>query len=275
MSDFTGYVLDREDSNLLKGLDSEEAVLALMGSYEEVRLDPRKIIRVENQSRQGACAGHSLSSILEWIFAIATGGKIIQLSRAMAYYATQEIDGIRGDRGSTVMGGVKLAKTKGVCREELWKYPSTYDNRWPQNRDAVLADAKNYRIETATRITTYEGFRAFLGSGQGGIHTGIAWGDSMNRAVVEKFVPGGGGHSICGLCLSERTDSRGEPYAFIQNSWSESFGNGGWQEWSPTAIRQMLQHSSTVFVGLSDMPEVKPREWTLKDTEDTVMWWKK
>ena len=272
---FTGYVPGREDKAYLSTLQNESAVLAMRGTYEEVRFDPRKLIKVENQSRQGACQGHSLTSILEWIYCLATGGDLIQLSRAMAYYATQELDGIRGDNGSTVSGGVKLAKTKGVCREELWKYPSAYDNRWPKDKHAVLADAAKYRIASETRITTYEGFRAFLGSGQGGIHTGIAWGGSMNKAVVEKFVPGGGGHSICGLVLSEREDSNGEPYAFIQNSWSESFGNKGWQEWSPTAIRQMLKHPHTVFVGISDMPEVKPREWTLKDTEDTVMWWKK
>lgn len=275
MSDFTGYILGREDRQYLNSLQGEQAVLAMRGTYNEVRLDPRKIIKVENQKNLGSCAGHSLSSILEWIYAITTGGDLIQLSRAMAYFATQEIDGIRGDNGSTIMGGVKLAKTKGVCREQLWPYPTKYDNRWPQNRDAVLEDAAKFKIASETRITTYEGFRTFLGSGQGGIHTGIAWGDSMNRAVVDRFVPGSGGHSICGLCLSERVDSKGEPYAFIQNSWSESFGNGGWQEWSPTAIRQMLQHRDTVFVGISDMPEAKPREWTLKDTEDTVKWWLK
>lgn len=272
---FTGYVPGREDIQYLNTLRGEQAVLAMRGTYNEVRLDPRKLIRVENQKSLGSCAGHSLSSILEWLYALATGGDTIQLSRAMAYFATQEIDGIQGDNGSTVMGGVQLAKTKGVCREDLWKYPAKYDNRWPSDRNAILEDAKKFRIATSTRITTYEGFRTFLGSGQGGIHTGIAWGDAMNRAVVDRYTPGGGGHSICALCLSDRTDSNGEPYAFIQNSWSEDFGNAGWQEWSPTAIRQMLQNRMTVFAGLSDMPEVKPREWSLQDTEDTVMWWKK
>jgi hypothetical protein len=260
MSEFTGYPIESEDREYIAGLPNESPVLAMRGTYTEVRLDPRVLIPVENQKALGSCAGHSLSSILEWCYCIGTAGQTIQLSRAMAYFATQEIDGIRGDSGSTVSGGAKLATTKGVCREVLWPYPTRYDARWPQDRDAVLADAAKHKVETVTRITSYEGFRTFLGAGLGGIHTGISWGNSMNKAVVETFSAGGGGHSICGLCLSERLDSKGEPYCWIQNSWSESFGNKGWQEWSPTAIRQMLRHPHTAFIGLSDMKGLAPRE---------------
>jgi hypothetical protein len=262
----SGYPIELEDREYLKTLENEVRVLAVRGTYTEVRLDPRVLIQTENQLRQGSCAGHSLSSTMEWNYAVATGGKQIELSRAMAYYEVQRIDKIRGDGGSTVGGGEQLSKKVGLCREELWKYPKSYDPTRPPDWDAVITDAANYKIGTSVRITSYEGYRTFLGAGLGGIHQGIAWNDTMNRAVVENFRPGGGGHSICALCLSERVDSQGNPYAWILNSWGQSFGNGkGWQEWSPTAIRQMLAHRFTVFIGLSDMPNMTPRSYSLED----------
>ena len=266
----SGYPIEHEDREFIASLPNESNVLALRGTFNEVRLDPRQVIQVENQSRLGSCAGHSLSSVLEWVYAIGTNGEKIQLSRAMAYFATQEIDGIRGDSGSTVGGGVKLATTTGVCEERLWLYPSKYSPQWPTDKAAVKENAAKYKVQNVTKITSYDGFRTFLGAGLGGIHTGIGWGNAMNRAVVESYSAGGGGHSICGLCMSERVDSQGMPYAWILNSWSETFGNKGWQEWSPTAIRQMLSHRFTVMIGLSDMPNLKPRSFTLADLKTSL-----
>ena len=265
MSDFAGYPIGDEDRAYLSTLPNESPVLAMRGTYSEVKLDPREIIKVENQGQQGACAGHSLTSVLEWCYAIGTGGQKLQLSRAMGYYETQRIDGINGDRGSTISGGVKLAKAVGICREELWKYPGRYNAARPSDWDGVLKDAGKYKIATAIKITSYDGYRTFLGAGLGGIHQGISWGNGMNGKLINRYTAGGGGHSICALCLSERVDDQGRPFAWIQNSWSESFGVSGWQEWSPTAIQQMLANRQTTFVGLSDMPNVAPRELSLDD----------
>jgi intein/homing endonuclease len=210
------------------------------------------------------CQGHSLSSVLEWCFMIATGGQKIQLSRAMAYYETQRLDGLIGrDVGSTVENGVKLAVKTGLCLEELWKYTGKYSPQRPKDYEAVLQSAENFKIGTALNVTEYESGRTFLGSGMGGLHMGIGWGSSMDSPVVETFRPGRGGHSICALCLSERVDRNGLPYWWIMNSWSEEWGSKeapGWQEWSPTAVTQMLRHNATVMVALSDMVNVKPRE---------------
>jgi hypothetical protein len=262
MSDFTGYNPESEDEGFLNSLASGEDVLQLVDSYREQSLDPRQLIRVESQGQMGSCAGHSLSSNLEWIYCIATQGKIVQLSRMAGYILAQEKDGITSDAGSTIGAGVKVAQEIGLPREEFWAYPRSYSRQKPANnwRD----DAANHKIAKAVRITSFEQWQTWLGSGQGGIHTGISWGSSMNRAVVETFSAGGGGHSVAALCLSDRKDARGDRYSWIANSWSESFGSKGWQEWSPTAIKQMLQHRFTHFVGLSDMPNVKPREYTLE-----------
>jgi hypothetical protein len=95
-------------------LSSDEPVLAMRGSYEEVSIDPRQFMKVENQGSVGSCQGHSISSCVEWCYAIATGGEKLQLSRAYGYYETQRLDGITGDRGSTIEGGVKLATQYGI-----------------------------------------------------------------------------------------------------------------------------------------------------------------
>lgn len=265
MSDFTGYNPEAEDRFFTSSLTSGEEVLQLVGSYREQSLDPRKLIRVENQSKLGSCAGHSLSSNLEWLYCIATQGQIVQLSRMAGYILAQDRDGIRTDSGSVVSSGVKVALEAGLPEESLWPYPNpVVYNRTKPNND-WQKNAEKYRIAKAVNITSWEQWKTWLGSGQGGIHTGISWGNSMNKAVVESFSPGGGGHSIAALCLSERKDRNGDPYSWIANSWSESFGNKGWQEWSPTAVRQMCGHRFTTFVGLSDMQSVKPREYTMEN----------
>jgi hypothetical protein len=275
MSDFSGYHLGNdEDMDFLPTLPGEQQLLLMRGTYQEVRLDPREVIIVEDQAQQGACAGHSLSSILEWIYTVLSGVTGLQLSRAMAYYEAQRLNNIRGDSGSTISAGVKLAETVGLCREELWKYPSRYNPERPQNYQAVLADAAKFRIGSKTQITSYEGYRTFVGAGIGGVHNGISWGDYMNVKVVEDFTPGSrdGGHSIAGLALSTRTDRDGNPYLWILNSWRRTWGQNGWQEWSPLAVRKMLRHQFTAMVGLSDMPyqEFKPREYSLDDLKKSL-----
>lgn len=267
----SGYRPELEDREFLRSLPQQELLVGV--GYEEVRLDPRKLVKVENQKNQGACAGHSLSSILEWCWTIATGGEVKQLSRAMGYYEAQRLSNIRGDNGSTISAGVKLAMATGLCEEPLWPYPASYNPARPANYEAVLENAGKHKIKSATPIRTYDEYRTFVGSGRGGVHNGIAWGNGMSRAVVETFAPGGGGHAIAGLCLSERVDSQDRPYIWIINSWDLSFGSRehpGWQEWSPRAIEQMLSHQWTEMVGLSDMEVPRPRKLSVAEWKERL-----
>jgi len=267
-----GYWLhDKEDWDFIATLPDESPVLAMRGTYDEVAFDPRKVMKVENQGSVGSCQGHALSSCVELCSYIATGDLTLQLSRAAAYYETQRIDGINGDSGSTISGGIKLATAKGIPREELWKYSGRYDNRRPSNWAEIEKDAENYKVGKSFKMSSYDGVRTFLGSGQGGISIGISWGGEMDRAIVNSFSgSGGGGHALALLAISERLDVSGKPYIWMLNSWGSNWGNAGWSEWAPAAVEQMLRHRYTACFGLSDMPNLKPRKFDLEDLKKAL-----
>lgn len=250
---------DLEHWDQYNDLPDDREVMELVGSYEEIAFDPRKVLKWDLQGRQGSCAGHSLSTGTEWIRTLATKEIGVQLSRAMGYYETQRLDGISGDRGSTIMGGRKLLETVGLCREELWPYPTQYNNARPKNWQAVLEDAAKHKVVRANRLTSYDGVRVWLGSGQGFVHSGIPWSSAYAQPVVESFSSGSGGHALPNIFLSERKDRKSRPYIWILNSHPSNNQYRGWSEWSPSFIDGAIASRSTVFCGLSDMPNVKPR----------------
>ena len=103
------------------------------------------------------------------------------------------------------------------------------------------------------------------------MHLGITWNSSVDAAVVNNYSGAqGGGHAIGLYSLSERKDSQGRPFCWMMNSWGAGWGNAGWAEWSPNAISQMLTSRWAVFIGVSDMPNVTPREFTLADAKKAL-----
>ena len=266
-----GWLPDREDDQYLSSLTSDIALLNIVGSYQEIAIDPRKALRVEAQGPLGSCQGHSISSVCEWCYILQTGEIDLQLSRAMGYYETQRLDGISGDHGSTISGGVKLVCGTGICEEHLWPYTDNrYNNKRPSDWDTVIENAKDYRIQSSYRLNSYESIRTFLGSGQGAISIGVRWSKSMSTSVLTEFKRGKGGHAIGLFALSERKDSDNMPYLWMMNSWGKRWGNEGWSEWSPNAIREMLVDRFTVAIGLSDMPGVNPREWSVTEWKEKL-----
>lgn len=262
MSDFQpgGWNVDAEDFETLAALPNESPILSMMGTFKAVTLDPREVIQIPNQQRQGSCVGHALSTCMEWCYAIESGKWDKQLSRAYCYYESQKLSGISGDRGSTVSGAVKLSETTGAPEETFWQYPSSYNNKRPGNWQAVLENAAQYKIAKSYKMSSYDGIATFLGSGQGGVVIGIGWNSSVDRAVVESYSSGGGGgHALAFIALSERKDSSGRQYLWLANSWGTSWGNKGWAEVAPKAVDQMLAARNTVMIAISDMPAIKPR----------------
>ena len=132
---FTGY--EYGNSVDIEEYERSSLMMASLCSKESSRLRsvPDEVDftwhRQENQMRQGSCQGHSLSSCLEGCYWIDSGGKTVDLSRNAAYRFSQQEDGIRGDQGSTLSGGVTAAR-KGICEEKWFPYTETYARSIPR-----------------------------------------------------------------------------------------------------------------------------------------------
>jgi hypothetical protein len=50
-----GWRIDLEKFDVLNALPNESPVLAMRGNYNEVSVDPRSVLRVENQGSVGRC----------------------------------------------------------------------------------------------------------------------------------------------------------------------------------------------------------------------------
>lgn len=263
---YDDWARDVEDWEFLDSIPAVDQELLYLATSDGVsQLDPRKVLRTENQRRMGSCRGHSGSTGAEWIRTLATREIGVQLSRMMMYIETQRIDGIKSDRGSTIAGGLRLLESVGLCREELWPYPNQYTQQRPSNWQAVIDDAAPHRIGRKQRCRSYEDVRAWAGTGQGYIDIGIPWRSEYAAPVVETYRGGGGGfHAVALFTLSDRKDRLGREYVWMLNSHGLSSGNQGWSEYSPSFIDGCFTHSGTVMIGVSDMPHLRRRKLDLE-----------
>jgi len=225
------------------------------------RVDPTGWMQIEDQRNQGACQGHALSTGVECVHALA-GGTIVQLSRACAYYLSQRLDGIRGDQGSTIAGGIKLAEQDGICLESVWPYPSSYNPREPEG----YRSATKWKIANHSPIRSSQECIKHIGL-HGAVHIGIMWSSDIDkqvsqRGIVYSYRPGGGGHSVELIGYSP-TDWDGkaleDTHVMLFNSWSKSWGRNGVALVSPNALQSMIENRNSVFVGLygAPHPEIK------------------
>lgn len=262
-----GYRIDLEDPTALKATSFdgwEDRVKGLFSAPEE--MDPRAYHRVEHQGQQGACQGHALTSVVEHCYHIATG-EVIHFSRQYGYVGAQKIDGIRGDRGSTIHGGMKLATTRGLCREELWPYTGRYVVNPPNSTwNDLYADASRYVIRSHSVLRTYQQVFDYLASGIGAVEIGVSWG-VPNSPVVERYTASGGGHAVAFMGYSKRRDSQGRKYLWLLNSWGQTWGNKGWAEVSPAVVDSMGRAAYTVMIGMSDLDgegiAPRPVDWSV------------
>lgn len=246
---FNGWQFDPRDKQLPLEVDPE-----LMG------------FQIEDQLQIGACQGHDLTSCAEWNI-LQEHGVTVQLSRWFAYRMTQRIDGISGDNGSTISGGLKLARETGLCLEELCPYPSSYVSFAPTQEQ--LASAALYRAGAWVDFRNMPGDPWDAGlqwlAAYGTISLGIVWPPGLNSDfVVETFTPGrGGGHAIAILGYVR---INGVLYMKVANSWRKTWGRKGYFLISRRAFLQMIGHQYTACVGLTSMssPVRKPRVWTPK-----------
>lgn len=249
-----GYIIEEEDhEDLAKGDEPE----VLMGAFAEKvpsfnsQIDPTDVVVVLSQGILGSCQGHSLSTVFQICYYLATGRTAL-FSRAAGYYLSQRNDKergvrLRGDSGSTLSGGRWVATQHGMCLEEDWPYITKYDPTEPEGIEY------NYKLKVSRPFKKVDEIVDWLKLGLP-VQTGVKWGKEMNTEVVQSASKRGGGHSTCLWTM------RGELVSNI-NSWGKSWNGDGVQAWSLSALQEMLDHGG-IFVGYSpdgfDYPDPKP-----------------
>lgn len=256
MSEPRSYHWESEDRSYLRALPEVPMTTAAWQSFSRPTEIDVSWHHNEDQGAIGSCQGNGLSSVLERLAFVR--GESVQLSRIFAYLATQKIDGLLGsDCGSTIAGGGKLAETSGCCLESMTGYPSSYPGRAAQAQ--ILSQAnynagKPYKAVSVWQVPKdHEQTLDFIGGG-GGISFGIKWYNGMipKDRIVRTYQPGWttGGHAMCVLGY----DRDGNLRAF--NSWGD-----GLYIITPTAWKQMLDHSFTAAIGLMGNAKAEPINW--------------
>lgn len=253
----TGYRLDLERHDLIAAahVDFMPAIQGRFSAPSEV--DPREKMRgiwPKHQGPIGSCQGHANSEAIEFDYLISNG-EPITVSPWYQYRKTQQVDGIHGDNGSTIAGGMRVAKTFGGCPLDVVPYPSRYNN-YPLPAGADEAAAPN-KIRSVSVIKSYDEAIAYLGAGQGGIEIGIAWSDPKltTDGTWSRYAGGGGGHAlfICGYLSDNRL--------ILLNSWGAAWGDGGYAYLTPDCFNAMCRAPQSVMLGSSGMAEPHPRKW--------------
>jgi len=254
-----GWLHEAEDYDWLYSHRTPMMRHSLSELPEEV--DFGEWVIIEDQGSQGSCQGHSLSSCVE-VCHTEAGGDYTQLSRAQAYYESQRLDGIRGDSGSTITGGCRLATEHGLVTERDWPYPSRYNPARPAGYESMT----RYKISGFDAIKDFDDLIAVLLSRKA-VNIGISWGRAMDRhndgGVVTSFSPGGGGHAIALMGARVKDfagNTLGYPHPVLYNSWSRRWGRAGRCLLSRQAVEQMLSHRWTVMMVLHGAPTPKPVE---------------
>lgn len=209
----------------------------------------------EHQMRQGSCQGHSLTSCLEGCFWIDTGGsRPPQLSRNFAYRASQLIDDISGDNGSTLAGGVEAAYM-GICDEHWFPYTEAYSRRIPD-------EAFNHREEFRLRLAVPIDIEApstqvvnWIGEGKGFCAIGMKWTSEMDsQPIIDNYRGKGsaGGHAVCflGYSLSKQC-------LYLVNSWGHSWGENGVKQVSFRAFDKIMRYNWNMGYLYSDLHDIE------------------
>lgn len=263
MSDFfTGYdpTLERRDEIA----NSSTPMLFSMRDFQAPEeIDPRGMIRHDDQGNMGSCGGHGNTNAAEYVWALADKkySDAKQLSRLFAYLEAQRFDGLLGrDAGSTISGGLRVAKEIGYLEEKHLKYFTPY----PANARTLITNemrklAEPFKIRSHTWLDSYDAIFQYIASGAGACFVGTLWNNSFyaQNGVLESVnLRSGGGHAYCFAGYSKRKDSKGRNYIWRKNSHS----NDNWTEIAPSVIDALCRHSYTSIVGISDLSTPGPRK---------------
>jgi hypothetical protein len=270
MSQFENTGWDPERENFDSIANSSVPFEISYGDFETPEeIDPRRMVRHDKQFDMGSCQGFSLSNCGEQLWNFAGNHREFsndrQFSQLFSYLETQRVDGLLGrDTGSTIEGGIRIAKDVGFLQYEHLPYRTPYPNN---ARTLVTADmrakASAFKLRSHSVLRNYDEIFRYLASGVGAVHTGTVWNNSFYAAngVLENVsLANGGGHATAWLGYSKRKDSRGRNYLWRLNSHNDSF-----VEMAPRVIDTLVSHQWTVIVGVSDLQTPQPRKFTLAE----------
>jgi hypothetical protein len=243
MSEFRGY--DPADENITGLLAESLSYSPLLGDAAEPIqvLHPKEWLRIENQGSLPSCAGNALSTVIEWVYYLSTGGKVIQLSRMFGWTMAQKLGGSRPSKagGASIYGCAKVAKELGVPEEDLAPYgASNWRTEFPPQ---VYKNAEEYKILNTVVLDTADKCFDFLAAGVGGIEFGVPW--EFSR---------GSWHAVAGVGVPQ------DDKICIANSWGKDWDGDGWTEWSHDKLSRYLDIDGSVAIGFTDMdrPHVRP-----------------
>lgn len=263
-----GYRYDIEDRAWLETQSMSKydyAVVAATGDIERPPVvDPRPWFNVRNQGQEGSCQGHSITAAGEHCFRVASNGEVIRFSPDVAYYETQRIDGLLGaDNGSTIAGGMKMARNLGFCPEHHMPYSDRYNpGALPKNLAELCGPYKIKKFKIFEGPDYFAETVEWIGLGLGGVSYGIDWGVRLDSLGVASWSPSnGGGHANACLGYTGPVDADGLPQLLIAvNSWGDWGPLKGWYLWRRAEFNKVMAHKWSVIVGISDMDDVKPRK---------------
>jgi hypothetical protein len=235
-----GYLAESERPEEIDeyGLSPEIVLTSMRAEYPTFNAYAPPFLNLQYQGMQGACQGHALAHAFQLALVQKYGYQAI-FSRGGAYYLSQRFDGIRGDKGSTLAGGQKVADS-GLCLESEWPYPSRYDSRQPSTANGKL----NFRMPGSKRIKDADLAWELLQAGAA-IQTGVAWTNAFEREVSDRYTGAvsAGGHSTLLYGLDEATGN-----AIHHNSWRNWMGDGR-SQWTKSFFAQILKRDRwAVFV---------------------------
>jgi hypothetical protein len=260
--DFTGYRIDLENRVALQA-DATPFLVASSDYLAPEQIDPRGKVRHDKQFNMGSCQGFSLANCCEYLLLLAMRLKEYsgehQFSSLYAYLESQRFDNLLGrDVGSTIGGGLKVARDVGMLPEKALPYRTPYpSNARLMITDAMRTQAATFKIRSFSWLKSYQQIFDYLASGAGAVHTGTVWNNSFyaSNGVLENVsLSNGGGHATAWLGYSTRKDRSGRNYIWRLNSHNDS-----WTELSPTVIDRLCGHPYTAIVGISDMSTPGPR----------------
>jgi hypothetical protein len=262
---FTGYPIELENRDEIRNT-SISMPFTMRDFQAPDEVDPRPLVRHDNQKDMGSCGGFGNTNTGEYLWGLITGEKSDerQFSPLFSYLEAQKLDGLIGsDRGSTISSGLRISKEIGYLESKYLAYATPY----PRNAKTLITDdmrkqasgVGGFKIRSHAWLETYDDVFKYLSSGSGGVYVGTSWNDSFypRNGVVESigFTRADGGHAYAWLGYSKRKDSKGRNYIWRLNSHNDS-----WAEISPSVVDQLCRHSWSSIVGMSDLSVPGPRK---------------